>query len=64
MQQMYDESPDLHADKVFLKAVYDEGLSKMAGQRLGNPYYIIFEGERDGLYIVSFSHGNGDVEME
>jgi hypothetical protein len=36
----------------------------MAGQRLGNPYYITFEGERDGLYIVSFSHGNGDVEME
>ena len=64
MQQMYDESPDLHADKVFLKAVYDEELSKMAGQRLGNPYYITFEGERDGLYIVSFSHGNGDVEME
>lgn len=63
MQQVFDESPDMHADKVFMKAVYDEEQSKMAGKRLGIGYYIIFEGERDGLYVVSFSHGNGDVEM-
>ena len=64
MLKSLNESPDSHFDKVFMKAVYDEDLSKMAGKKLGVGYYIIFEGERGGLYIVSFSHGNGDVDME
>ncbi len=64
MQKSLNESPDMTIDKVYMKAVYDEELSKMAGKRLGVGYYIMFEGERDGLYIISFSHGNGDVEME
>lgn len=63
MLKSLNELPDSHFDKVFMKAVYDEEQSKMAGKRLGIGYYIIFEGERDGLYVVSFSHGNGDVEM-
>ena len=64
MQKSMNEIPDMTVDKVYMKAVYDEELSKMAGKRLGVGYYIMFEGERDGLYIISFSHGNGDVEME
>lgn len=64
MQKSLNEIPDMTIDKVYMKAVYDEELSKMAGKRLGVGYYIMFEGERDGLYIISFSHGNGDVEME
>ena len=64
MMKSLNELPDFHLDKVFMKAVYDEDLSKMAGKKLGVGYYIMFEGERGGLYIVSFSHGNGDVEME
>ena len=64
MQKSMNEIPDMTVEKVYMKAVYDEELSKMAGKRLGVGYYIMFEGERDGLYIISFSHGNGDVEME
>ena len=64
MLKSINEIPDMTVDKVYMKAVYDEELSKMAGKRLGVGYYIMFEGERDGLYIISFSHGNGDVEME
>lgn len=64
MQKSMNETPDMTVEKVYMKAVYDEELSKMAGKRLGVGYYIMFEGERDGLYIISFSHGNGDVEME
>ena len=64
MQKSMNEIPDMNVEKVYMKAVYDEELSKMAGKRLGVGYYIMFEGERDGLYIISFSHGNGDVEME
>ena len=64
MQKSMNEIPDMTVDKVYMTAVYDEELSKMAGKRLGVGYYIMFEGERDGLYIISFSHGNGDVEME
>ena len=64
MLKSLNEIPDMTVDKVYMKAVYDEELSKMAGKRLGVGYYIMFEGERDGLYIISFSHGNGDVEME
>ena len=64
MQKSLNESPDMTVEKVYMKAVYDKELSKMAGKRLGVGYYIMFEGERDGLYIISFSHGNGDVEME
>lgn len=64
MQKSMNEIPDMTVEKVYMKAVYDKELSKMAGKRLGVGYYIMFEGERDGLYIISFSHGNGDVEME
>lgn len=64
MQKSMNEIPDMNVEKVYMKAVYDKELSKMAGKRLGVGYYIMFEGERDGLYIISFSHGNGDVEME
>lgn len=64
MLKSINEIPDMTVEKVYMKAVYDEELSKMAGKRLGVGYYIMFEGERDGLYIISFSHGNGDVEME
>ena len=64
MLKSINEIPDMTVDKVYMKAVYDKELSKMAGKRLGVGYYIMFEGERDGLYIISFSHGNGDVEME
>ena len=64
MLKSMNEIPDMTVEKVYMKAVYDEELSKMAGKRLGVGYYIMFEGERDGLYIISFSHGNGDVEME
>lgn len=64
MQKSMNEIPDMTVEKVYMKAVYDEELSKIAGKRLGVGYYIMFEGERDGLYIISFSHGNGDVEME
>ena len=64
MQKSMNEIPDMTVEKVYMKAVYDEELSKMAGKRLGVGYYIMFEGERDGLYIISFSHGNGDVELE
>ena len=46
-----------------MKAVYDEEMSKSAGMRLGIGYYIFFEGRKNGYYVISFSHGNGDVKM-
>ena len=63
MESTLSELPDMNVEKVFMKAVYDAELSKMAGRRLGVGYYVMFEGQRNGIYIVSFSHGNGDVEM-
>ena len=61
--EYYENVPDFHVDKIFMKAVYDEEMSKSAGMRLGIGYYIFFEGRKNGYYVNSFSHGNGDVEM-
>lgn len=63
MMKLYENDADLNFDKIFMKGVYDEKLSKDAGMRLGTAYYIFFEGKRSDCYVISFSHGNGDIEI-
>ncbi|RRC98747.1 hypothetical protein [Prevotella sp. OH937_COT-195] len=63
MMDLFKDDPESKIDKIFCKGVCNEELSKREGMRLGTIYDIFFDGERDGYYVVSFLHGNGDTNI-